>query len=58
MSSPEYLICLNCETPIYEFEWKEDKVKEAFCQVCGNDDPEQFGTEEEFDALSGDDRGR
>lgn len=58
MASPEYLICLNCETPCYVFEWKEDKLVEALCPICGNDDPEQFGTEEEFDALSEDQRER
>lgn len=58
MASPEYLICLNCETPCYVFEWEENKVSEALCQTCGNDDPEQFATEEEFDALSEERGGR
>ena len=58
MASPDYLICLNCETPCYVFEWEEDKVSEALCQTCGNDDPEQFATEEEFDALSEERGGR
>ncbi|QQR75431.1 MAG: hypothetical protein IPJ17_07620 [Holophagales bacterium] len=58
MASPDYLICLNCETPCYVFEWEEDQLTEALCQVCGNDDPEQFATEEEFDALSGERGGR
>lgn len=54
MAAPDYLICLNCETPCYVFEWENDKLTEAQCQVCANDDPEQFATEEEFDALSRD----
>lgn len=58
MASPDFLICLNCETPCYVFEWEEDKVSEALCQTCGNDDPEQFATEEEFDALSEERGGR
>jgi hypothetical protein len=58
MASPDYLICLNCEAPCYVFEWEEDKLTEALCQTCGNDDPEQFATEEEFDALSGERGGR
>lgn len=58
MASPDYLICLNCETPCYVFEWEEDQLTEALCQVCGNDDPEQFATEEELNALSGERGGR
>jgi hypothetical protein len=58
MASPDFLICLNCETPCYVFEWEQDKVSEALCQTCGNDDPEQFATEEEFDALSEERPGR
>lgn len=54
MAVPDYLICLNCETPCYVFEWADDQLTEALCQVCGNDDPEQFATEDEFDALSRD----
>jgi hypothetical protein len=54
VAAPDYLICLNCETPCYVFEWEDDQLTEALCQVCGNDDPEQFATEDEFDALSRD----
>ena len=52
MAIPDYLICLNCETPCYTFEWEDGALTEVLCQVCGNDDPEQFSTEEEFEALS------
>lgn len=48
---PDYLICLNCETPCYTFEWVNGKLKEIQCMVCGNDEPDTFATEEEFDAL-------
>ena len=54
MPAPDYLICLNCETPCYVFEWEDDRLTEALCQVCGNDDPEQFATEDEFDAMTRD----
>jgi hypothetical protein len=54
MSEPEYLICLNCETPCYVFEWKEGEPVEATCQACGNEDPEQFATDEDLEAMSGD----
>lgn len=52
MSMPEYLICLDCETPCYVFEWQNDRVVEALCEVCGNDEPDQFLTQEEFDDLA------
>ncbi len=49
---PDYIICLECESPVYTFEWEEDKVKEALCNICGNEDPSQFATEEELEELS------
>jgi hypothetical protein len=42
MASPEYLVCLECETPCYEFEWEDGKISEVLCLSCGNGDPEQF----------------
>lgn len=53
MARPEYLICLNCESPTYVFEWEEDAVVEAFCELCGNEEVDQFLSDEEFDALIG-----
>jgi hypothetical protein len=53
MAAPEYLICLECETPCYEFEWEDGVLTEVICRVCGNEDTEQFISEEEFEALSG-----
>lgn len=52
MASPEYLICLECEAPCYTFEWEDGKVSEILCQVCGNDDPEQFVQPDEIDAMT------
>jgi hypothetical protein len=52
-SAPEFLICLDCETPCYDFEWEDGKVGEVICHVCGNDEADEFITEEEFEALSG-----
>lgn len=52
MSSPEYLICLDCETPCYVFEWEDGELKEALCQACGNDDPDQFALPEDYDEMS------
>jgi translation initiation factor 2 beta subunit (eIF-2beta)/eIF-5 len=55
VSTPEYLICLECETPCYTFEWSEGQVAEAQCQACGNDQSDQFITEEDLEVLSGSD---
>ncbi len=52
MPAPEYLICLNCETPCYVFDYKDGELQEAVCEACGNEDTEQFVTADEFDALS------
>ncbi len=53
MSSPEYLVCLECETPCYTFEWKDDKVTEVLCQSCGSEDPEQFAKPEDLEEMDG-----
>ena len=45
---PEYLICLQCETPTYQFEFHNDKVISVVCNTCGADDPSDFVTEAEF----------
>lgn len=51
MAHPDFLICLNCESPCYTFEWGDEGCLEALCQVCGNDEPDQFATEDDFDAI-------
>lgn len=51
MASPEYLICLDCETPCYVFEWEDGELKEALCQACGNDEPDQFALPEDYDEM-------
>jgi len=53
MSAPEYLICLNCDTPCYVFEWAEGKLLEAICDACGNEETDQFATEEDLEAMIG-----
>jgi hypothetical protein len=52
-SEPNYMVCLECETPCYTFEWNEQKSKatEVFCQACGNDKLELFNTEEEYEEF-------
>lgn len=54
--TPDYLICLECESAVYVFEWKEGVVKEAICEMCGNDDIQNFATEDEYEDLSMDRR--
>ena len=51
MSAPEYLLCLECETPNYVFEWRGDAVVEIVCESCGNEDRTLFVTEDEFEGL-------
>ena len=53
---PDYLICLECESPVYVFEWSDGRAVEAVCTVCGNEDPEAFVTEDQFEALASDTR--
>jgi hypothetical protein len=49
MDEPEYLICLQCETPTYQFEFNNGKVTAVICQTCGADDPSDFVTESELE---------
>ena len=49
MPRPDYLICLECESEVEDFTWREGEVRRAVCEVCGNSDPETFGLPEEFD---------
>ncbi|MEM6454076.1 MAG: hypothetical protein AAF772_03185 [Acidobacteriota bacterium] len=53
-SSPEYLICLSCETPCYTFEWADGKLTEVICEVCGEDNLDAFASEEDFEAMISD----
>jgi hypothetical protein len=49
MASPDYLYCLECDTPCYDFEWDEGVIKEALCASCGNEDVEQFALPEDIE---------
>jgi hypothetical protein len=51
MEEPEYLICLQCETPTYQFDFAGGKLSAVVCTACGNDDPSDFATEAEFDEM-------
>ena len=50
---PEYLICLQCETPTYQFEYASGKLSAVVCTTCGNDDVSEFMTEAELEESSG-----
>jgi hypothetical protein len=52
VAEPDYLICLECETPVYVFDWREGRVLEVVCPTCGNEDPSNFATEDEIDEMS------
>ena len=49
--TPDYVICLECDTPVYTFDWDGNRVKEAMCTSCGNDKPSQFTTEEAYGEM-------
>ena len=52
MDEPDYLICIECETPCYIFEWRGTRLIEAVCESCGNDDTESFATPDEWEAMT------
>jgi hypothetical protein len=53
MDEPEYLICLECETPTYQFEFGPNaKLVSVICNTCGNDNPSEFMTETELEEQS------
>jgi hypothetical protein len=53
MDEPEYLICLECETPTYQFEFGANaKLLSVICNTCGNDNPSEFMTESELEEQS------
>ncbi len=49
MDEPEYLICLQCETPTYQFEYVNGKLATVICNTCGADDVSDFVTETELE---------
>ena len=51
-SEPEYLICVECESPSYTFEWTREKIVSILCEMCGNDDTEGFVTESEYEDMT------
>lgn len=54
--TPDYVICLECESPTYIFEWRDGVLIEAQCTLCGNEDVSQFITESDYEEMTMDDR--
>jgi hypothetical protein len=50
---PDYLICLQCETPTYQFEYTNGKLTTVICNACGTDELSDFMTEAELEDASG-----
>ena len=51
MDAPDYVVCLECETPCYTFEWQGEKLVEALCAACGNDAPDLFVRPEDLEDV-------
>ncbi len=49
MAKPDYIICLECESEVDEFTWRDGEIRRASCDVCGNNDPDAFALPEDFD---------
>jgi translation initiation factor 2 beta subunit (eIF-2beta)/eIF-5 len=49
MDEPDYVVCLECETPCYLFEWVGNRLTEVLCQSCGNDNPEMFARPDDIE---------
>ena len=46
----DYLMCSQCGTPCYVFETEGDRIMEAMCLTCGNDEIGLFNIGEEAGA--------
>lgn len=51
MARPEYIICLECESEVEDFTWRDGEIRRATCEVCGNTDPDAFALPEDFEGL-------
>ncbi len=49
MARPDYLICLECESEVEDFIWRDGEIRRATCEVCGNSDVDAFSLPEEFE---------
>lgn len=51
MARPDYIICLECESEVEDFTWRDGEIRRASCEVCGNTDPDAFALPEDFEGL-------
>ena len=49
MARPDFVICLECESELEEFTWREGEIRRATCVVCGNADPDAFSLPEDYE---------
>ncbi len=49
MARPDYLICLECESEVEDFTWRDGEVRRVTCEVCGNIDTDAFSLPEDYD---------
>jgi hypothetical protein len=55
MPRPDYLICLECESEVEDFTWRDGEVRRATCEVCGNSDADAFALPDDFEQGFSDD---
>lgn len=51
MAQPDYVLCLECDTPVYVFDYRDGQIKQAECPTCGNEELEHFALPEEIEEL-------
>jgi hypothetical protein len=51
METPDYIICLECESPVYVFDWDGSQITDAICTTCGNSSSARFSTEEDYGEM-------
>ncbi len=49
MARPDYLICLECESEVEDFIWRDGEIRRVTCEVCGNTDTDAFSLPEDYD---------
>jgi len=55
MPRPDYIVCLECQTEVDDFSWRDGEIRKASCDVCGNNDPDAFALPEDYDQDYDDD---
>jgi hypothetical protein len=49
MARPNCLVCLECESEVEDFIWRDGEIRRASCEVCGNSDVDAFALPEDFE---------